>query len=260
MRTIFLIIALSFLIPSRAKLQTITNVDLNPIFNEYEVEGCFAAYIEQKNQLINYNSSRCDSLFFPASTFKIVNTIIAMEEGVITDTNKIYKWDGHKWPNPLWNCDQTIRSAIKNSCVWVFRDISVKIPPEVYTCYLENYHYGNMKVNTDSSLFWLNGPLKISANQQVLFLKKLYTFELDISMENIRTLKELLLVETAKYYKLYGKTGKSQISKDKFIMWFVGILEMHFKTVFFALNYTADVKNIEDNRQLLVKKILDEYF
>lgn len=76
-------------------------------FDKYGVKGCFVLFDQAENEYIRYNSGLCDTGYIPASTFKIPNALIALEEGIIRDTNQIVKWDGHEWPVKTWNRDQT---------------------------------------------------------------------------------------------------------------------------------------------------------
>ena len=93
--------------------QKATERDFKAHFERYGVEGCIALYNQADDQYIRYNSSLCDLGFLPASTFKIPNSLILLNEGVISDTSQVIKWDGHEWPNKAWNQDQTLRTAMK---------------------------------------------------------------------------------------------------------------------------------------------------
>jgi beta-lactamase class D len=92
-----------------------TEISFKPLFDKYGVSGCFVLFNPTDNEFIRYNSRLCDSGYIPASTFKIPNSLIALEEGIIKDTIEIIKWDGHEWPIETWNQDQTLKTVITRS-------------------------------------------------------------------------------------------------------------------------------------------------
>ncbi|MCG8701734.1 MAG: hypothetical protein MI922_27020, partial [Bacteroidales bacterium] len=152
--------------------------DLGALFNKYEINGSFVLFNQSENKYIRHNSTFCDSGFIPASTFKIPNALIALEEKVITDTLQVIKWDGREHPVSQWNRDQTLKTAIKYSCVWAFVNIATQIETETYKKYIQKFRYGNQDIKGLSNRFWLQGKLRISANQQVEFLRKMYNYKL----------------------------------------------------------------------------------
>lgn len=241
--------------------QNVIYKDFKQQFDKHGVEGCISIYDQSSQEIISYNPEMCDQLFVPASTFKIVNSLIALEEDIIIDTSQVFVWNGYEWSNTNCNQNQTLNSALKNSCVWVFHDISQQIGNELYSRYLCSFGYGNINVKTQNSLFWLKGPLKISANQQVEFLRKFYNYNLDVSRINIDVVKDIIIIEREEDYNLSGKTGGAIISKGKYILWFVGYLEINNETIFFAMNFiTDDYNKTKNSRYLITKSILKELY
>ena len=96
-------------------VKTVKDVPPNfqPFFEDYGVKGCFLIY-DMKNDIYQiYNSSRCEQGFLPASTFKILNSLIGLETGVITDENMVIPWNGVASSVEEWNRDHTMASAIQ---------------------------------------------------------------------------------------------------------------------------------------------------
>ena len=91
--------------------------DLKKIFDEYNHEGCFILYDLNKDEYLKYNPKRCAERFIPASTFKIFNSLAALESGAIKDENEIIKWDGVERFIPSWNQDLNLAQAFKYSAV-----------------------------------------------------------------------------------------------------------------------------------------------
>ena len=220
--------------------QEIKTFDFKNIFDKYGVNGCFVLYDKSNDFYICYNEARCDSGFLPASTFKIPNAIIALEEGLVSDTSDIFCWDGREWPQESWNHNQTLGTAIQNSCIWVFFNIAKKTGIEKYHQYLQLFGYGNQDIEGSYDRFWLTGNLRISAFQQVEFLRKFYDYNLGVSHASIDTVKDIIILKKSGEYTISGKTGGTEINNNNYIMWLVGYIEMDSDVYFFATNFTSD--------------------
>ncbi len=237
--------------------QKMTEKDFKPQFDKFGVTGCFVLFNQTDNEYIRYNSNLCDSGYIPASTFKIPNSLIVLEEGIIRDTNEIIKWDGHEWPNKTWNQDQTLKTAMKYSCVWVYSRFAEKIGIISYYKYINEFDYGNKNLTGQLNRFWLAGLLRISANQQIEFLTRFYNYNLPVSRQSIDIVKNILLLEKNDTYKLYGKTGGALLNDKNYIMWLVGYLEKDNNTFFYALNFkTSDFDKTSIARFEITKDIL----
>jgi beta-lactamase class D len=107
MKRVVLLITAAF-ISQIVSSQKMIEKDFKAQFDKYGVKGCFVLFNQADNEFVRYNPGLCDSGYIPASTFKIPNALIALEEGIIKDTSQIIKWDGHEWPNNTWNCVQSL--------------------------------------------------------------------------------------------------------------------------------------------------------
>ncbi len=255
----FFILLLYLIAFNSAFSQHIVETNFKPHFDKYSVDGCFVLYNPTDNEIIRYNSSLCDSGYIPASTFKIPNALIALEEGIIRDTDQIIKWDGHEWPIKTWNQDQTLRTAMKYSCVWFFSKLAEKINMDAYYKYIKEFGYGNGNLTGQPNRFWLAGLLRISANQQIEFLKKFYYYELPVSRQNIDIVKEIIVPEKSDSYTIYGKTGGALLNDARYIMWLVGYFEKNSKPYFYAMNFISDdFDKTSPARYEITKSILRE--
>ena len=237
--------------------QTTTTRDFHRYFDEYGVKGCFVLFNQAENMYIKYNTDLCDSGYIPASTFKIPNSIIALEEGIIKDTSQVIKWDGHEWPNKPWNRDQTLGTAMKYSCIWVYIGFADQIGIEKYQEFLNAFNYGNKNLTGPPDKFWLSGMLRISANQQVEFLRKFYNYELPrVSERSVDIVKDIIMLEQEDGYKLCGKTGGGMLNDNEYIMWLVGYIEKEHKPYFYALNFVSGDYNKTSRARLEITKAI----
>ncbi len=198
--------------------------------------GAFVLYDLNGDQTIRYNPERCAERSLPASTFKILNSLIGLETGVIPDENYVIKWDGTQYDIPSWNQDNTLTTAIQNSVVWYYQELARRVGNERMQSYVEAARYGNQNITGQIDTFWLEGGLRISADEQVEFLKRLYQGDLPFSSRSMDIVKEILVLEKTDSYQLSGKTGSVQrITPHE--GWFVGYLETSGNVYFFATNY-----------------------
>lgn len=240
--------------------------DLSAFFKN--TEGAFVLYDLKDDRYIRYNEARCRKRYSPKSTFKIPNSLIGLETGVISDANFLIPWDRQKYPpqdnwnqEPFshWAQDQTLRSSIKYSVLWYFKELAKRVGESRMQRYVGAFNYGNKNISGGVDNFWLNNSLRISANEQIDFLKAFYTGKLPVSKRSTDIVKDILVLEETPSYKLSGKTGGGPIADATYIGWFVGYLETKGDVYFFALNIEgADFPSIRDQRVLITKQILRE--
>ena len=131
--------------------------DFKKYYDQFNVDGSFVLYDPQDDKYILYNQNQFNQRFTPASTFKIPHTLMALNEGVIRADSIIF-WDKTDKGMTPWNKDQTLESAFKLSCVWCYKEFTLKIAASKYKEYLEKLNYGNKTIGPDVSDFWLDGP------------------------------------------------------------------------------------------------------
>lgn len=214
-------------------------IDLAAHFDAFGLEGCFVM-LDPDNRLHVFNPERSGMGYIPKSTFKIPHALIALEEGVLADEDQVIEWDGKVYDIQAWNQDQTLASAIRYSCVWFFSALTEKIDRPTYLEYLDKFGYGNRKIAGPTDRFWLIGDLRISAREQVDFLRRFYQHRLGISDRSVDLVKKLILVEETGEYRIYAKTGGGPLEKNNHIMWYVGFVEKEGKVYYFAMNFTCE--------------------
>jgi len=112
-------------------------------FDAEHVSGAMALYDTRDGKLACSDPTRCDRGYIPASTFKIANTIIGLETGVVSDADSPLPWDGKQYDNPDWNRDHTLRSAVQVSCVPCFQSIARKVGEAQMKDWVSRLDYGN---------------------------------------------------------------------------------------------------------------------
>lgn len=184
------------------------------------------------------NPERVDERFVPASTSKIPHTLIALETGYANGPETLFPWDGEARTFPAWNQDQTLATAYARSAVWVYQQIARDLGYETMANWIERLGYGNADTGTPADLtrYWLDGPLAISAREQVDFLSRLARGELPLRGSTISVGKSIMRADAGESWALYGKTGWGVRNGAPDIGWYVGWAETGETAFVFALN------------------------
>jgi bla regulator protein BlaR1 len=159
----------------------------------------------------------------PCSTFKIPNALVALETGVVPDADTTVAWDGKERVYPSWNADQSLRTGMKFSTLWLFQEMARRVGELRMTEWVRKLGYGNMDTSGGLDRFWLSSSLKVSPEEQVAFLLKLHRETLPLSARTIRIVKEITTLADDGTTVFRGKTGTSGRQPDGSALgWFVG--------------------------------------
>lgn len=194
---------------------------------------------------------RAQRRYTPASTFKIPHSLFALDSGLIKDEFQVIAWDRVQRPPAVWNADQTLRSAMRNSVVWVYQQFAQKLGSKREAGYMRSVEYGNALASGDAP-FWVEGNLAIACTEQIAFLRRLYRNQLPFRTDHQRLVKDVMVVEAGRDWILRAKTGWS----GKIGRW-VGWVEWPSGPVFFALNIDTP-RRLEDlpKREAITRAVL----
>jgi len=225
----------------------------------------FVLLNEQTNKFTFINKNRATKRFSPFSTFKVANSLIALDLNVVKNLEQKLTFNQQQypikawWPERWYKTPLTLAKAFKYSAVPIYQQIADEIGHSTMQNYVNRFDYGNKNINENIDSFWLNEALKISAQEQVLFLQKINRHQLSVSPRSYQQLKQIMLVEQSNNYKLYAKTGTGHINKNQVLGWYIGYVENSSGSYYFALNMAAkDFSTINKSRILLVKHYLYE--
>lgn len=231
-------------------------------FKEAGLKGSFSLYDLNKKEYSTTDVKDFSIATSPASTFKIPNTFIALEEKAIADENEVLKWDGTPKYLKSWEKDHDLKNAYKNSTVWFYQEMAKRIGPDKYRNYLQKLDYGNQDISAGLTTFWLGTSLKISPKNQLEFLQKLYAEKLPFSQRTYLIGKEIMVEEKTSTYTLRAKTGWAD-TKPTHTGWYVGYVETKENVYFFATRlYQPDADQHDDfgtQRKAITRKILTDF-
>ncbi|WP_197064841.1 class D beta-lactamase [Leptolyngbya sp. KIOST-1] len=231
-------------------------------FQELGVEGSIIIHDLNQNVTYEHNRDRNRQPFLPASTFKILNSLIALETGVVQSDLAILTWDGIERMIPAWNRDQNLRTAFSLSTVWFYQVLARRIGHDRMQQWVSAAGYGNQTIGSPAAIdsFWLEGDLRITPQQQIEFLQRLYHNDLPFSEAAIAMVKDIMIVERTPDYTLRAKTGWAGygVADQTQIGWYVGYLEQGDNVYLFATN--ADMRQDSDGpaRLELTRRCLND--
>jgi len=212
------------------------NQFMKEIFERKGLNGTFVVYDLKNDKIDYYNLDRANERFYPASSFKIFNTLIGLENGIVKNVDERY--------------------AIKVSQVPAYKKLARELGKERMQEGLNKLNYGNKEIGSEIDKFWLEGPLKISAMEQVKLLNLLSQSKLPFKLENQEQVKDITILEKKDDFILHGKTGWATDNIVVPIGWFVGWIETSDNIYSFAINLDISDSKFLPKREEIVR----EYF
>lgn len=210
--------------------------EIQSIMDSAKVKGSVLIYDVDEDAYLSNDFTWARSGHLPASTFKIPNSIIGLETGVIEGEETIFPWDGEPKRIRSWEQDLALPKAFQYSCLPCYRQVARDIGLERMQIYLEKLAYPGMDVNAENlDIFWVDGESRITQFQQIDFLRQIYANQLPISAKTQNIITKILVIEDHERFKLSGKTGWS-VDGELNNGWFIGYIETGEKMYYYATN------------------------
>jgi beta-lactamase class D len=242
--------------PQRSEIRD----DLAKRFTDAGTAGTFVGYKTDDYLIIASDKDRSGQAFLPASTFKIPNSLIALETGVVGDPDKdVFKWDGVKRSIEAWNRDHTLRSAIAASAVPVYQEIARRIGAERMQKYVDLFEYGNRNIGGGIDQFWLTGEMRIDPIQQIDFVDRLRRGVLPVAKRSQDLVRDILPVTKSGDATIRAKSGLlgAELGKPS-LGWLVGWAEKGGAQTVFALNLDVrEPRHVADRMKLAQQCLTD---
>jgi len=218
---------------------TYKEIDFGKSFDS--MKGCAVICDSENNTYYEFNKEQCLKQVTPCSTFKIVSTLMGLHSGVLKDKNTKLGYDNQTYPIEQWNKDVTLEEAFQSSCVWYYRKLIDAIGKDEVKQEIEAVDYGNNDISEwdgsganpipNLNGFWLGSSLKISPQEQVDVVKKIFEGKSIYSAEEIETLQSIMLYDSVNGYEVYGKTGTGNDNRG----WYTGLMEKNDRRYYFAV-------------------------
>jgi len=216
---------------------------LGKYFEQRHVRGTFALFDNGQGHFTVYNLLRYrDSAYLPASTFKIVNSLIGLQTGRVSNEKMVIPWDGvvRIFPNgdtaKAWNQDLTMEKAFEVSAVPYYQEVARRIGKDTMQFWLDSLHYGNHTIGGRVDSFWLDNSLTITPDEQLGLVKRLYFGQLPFQKRVQDIVKKMMVRENTSKYILAYKGGLGTSGNGNEIGLMVGWVEENRHPYFFVLN------------------------
>ena len=227
----------------------IVNVDWANYFDG--INGAAVIYDPAQNCYQIYQQELALPRRSPCSTFKIISSLIALENGIIEPERSTHTWSGEQFWNAEWNKDIDFADAFHTSCVWYFREVIDEIGKDKMQEELNRLQYGNCdlsdwngQLNTNNSNpaltgFWIESSLLISPKEQVDVMKRIFSVPTDYSEETLNQLKQVMLLSEQEETDIsfYGKTGMGKAHGVVVDAWFTGFADAADKRIYFCVYF-----------------------
>lgn len=253
MRTLLLLIFLlyAFSVVSCSPNNVKINDGLSSLFKDRNLSGSFVLLNNANNDFSVYNLNQYrDSAYHPGTGFQILNAMIAIEAGVLTDENTTL--------SGLDSSHSSIKKALGKDTLF-FDSIAIKTGADPMKFWLDSLKYGIRNFSNDTASFWKNDAIKITPDEQLGFIKSLYFSQLPFQKRTQAIIKNLLIKESTSLYTLAYNTGVT-LSNGSLIEVLTGWILENNHIYFFSLTTKAkQEQNMERESEQLLKDILKDY-
>lgn len=238
---------------SSLEIAQAAELQFDDIFKAEKTNGTLVVESLGQQKIWVHNEARAAQPKTPASTFKIPNSLFALEAGAVANVDELVPWDGTMRSIEAWNKPHSLRSGIIVSSVPTYQELARRMGLDQMASFVAKAGYGNQKIGDVVDMFWLRGPLQISAYEQIDFLKRLEARALPFARDNLEATIDILEVDRGENWVLRAKTGWAINTKPS-IGWYVGWLELQTDTYVFALNIDMLDSKIHLNSRMAIAK------
>lgn len=250
----------AFAAPPAPAVPAPTVTELDHLFEGFD--ATLVLYEQTSDQTWVYNPDKIQIGTLPCSTFKIPNTLIGLENGLLKHAGTVLQRDAAKYPEQdwwpqSWRVDQAnLKDAFRASMVWFYCTLADRVSNVVIAEHLKNWKYPVPKDLTPGHYFWIEGNYGVSPVDQVAFLRRFYNDELGLKPETTATMKEIMLLEEGEGYRFSGKTGLCRLPDNTKVGWLIGFVEHKKGLYFYAMRLEADAYDkIMKHRVPLIRQL-----
>jgi len=219
-----------------------------------------ATFLLQRDGLapqVLHGAALADAPLRPASTFKVLLALVALETGALKSADEVVPWDGHRYPNfPQWQKDMALREAMQASSEAYFRTVATRIGRERLADWVRKVGYGNGRIGDAAPDAWHDGVLRITARQQLAFVDRLRRGDLPFSAKTLAAVKAAMRDDDIGGMHVYGKTGTHVADDRSGNAWWIGWVEGPRGSASFALGATPKTPDDRAKRIALGRALL----
>ena len=240
------------------------------------LNGAAVLYDASADRFTVYNSELAGTRRSPCSTFKIISSLIALENGILEPEDSIRTWSGESFWNEDWNRDLDFSEAFRTSCVWYYRQVIDDIGKDMMQKELQKLQYGNCDIsdweggsntnNNNRALtgFWIESSLMISPKEQVEVMERIFGDDSDYSQETRDQLKQVMQVSQQEQTEIsiFGKTGMGKAEGIVVDAWLTGFAESPKGNIYYCvyLGRTDGMEVSSSRAKEIAIQIVSDYY
>ncbi len=248
--------------PSSSAVEVVEQDGWGQLFEEENVVGTFAVREVGSAQTLVWDRDRAERARLPASTFKILNSMIILQTQVVGDVDELVPWDGVERDIEVWNQDHSLRSGIEVSAVWMYQALARQVGDARMAEWVAAADYGNTDIGGGIDEFWLRGDLRISPLEQLDFLEQMVTGSLPFDADVVADVREIIVREQGNGWSWSHKTGTA-LAAEPTLGWLVGTTDHADRTWVFAMNIDLEGPELATQidpqvRQMVSRRILED--
>jgi len=191
-------------------------------FDSAGVRGTFGMFDNGQGHFTIYNLPRFrDSACLPAGTFDFLLSLIGIQTGLVKDDSALASL-GHE-----------------NG----FGQLALHLGKDTLKKWIDSLGYGNRDIGGPIDSFWLNNHLKVTPDEQLGLVKKLYFDQLPFFQHTQQVVRREMTTENNTNYLLSYKTGQGIKENGHPIAWVMGWVEENKHPYFFVLNLESSNPN-----------------
>lgn len=195
---------------------TVNNVTVDEkigdIFKSNGVTGTFGMFDNSRGEFTLYDLDRFKLAKSPGQTFHIFSSLVALHTGKLAD--------------------DSLGLVVKDSLASI-------IGREKLQYWIDSIKYGNKKIGTDLNSFWMNDSLKISPDEQLGLMKRLYFKQHPFRGSVQEAVKKMMIVENNAQHQLAYQLATIPRGQKK-QAWVMGWIEENRHVYPFVISYDAD--------------------
>lgn len=227
-------------------------------FDSAQVNGCFTMIDNASGEITVYNMNMDTARKSPGSTFHILASLIALETGVLPDEKTRVNIDSLKYKV---NTPMILSEAFQQDADPFFMTIMEQMGLDTIKHWTDSIGYGNKNIGKKGDGFWMDGQMKISPDEQLGFMKKLYFDQLPFRKSVMETVRGMMLREDNSAYRLSYQSAEVLDEKNRKTAWTSGWIEENRHVYLFVTMIDADKNKVDAKEQCakLTKNILQGY-
>jgi beta-lactamase class D len=250
-KTFFSLLVVSVLFCACSPNNVTIDNGLKKYFDSASVNGSFGLFDNTQGHFTIYNLPRYrDSAYVPGGTFNILSSLVGIQTGVVKDDSAILHWDPSLIIRSDCPNDRSLRSFFQYPCTFAFEELCRRIGKDTLKKWIDSLGYGNKDTGGGADSFWINGHLKITADEQLGLVKKLYFEQLPFFQRTQRIVRGMMQMANNSNYQLSYKTGhgnsmQEERGKAHAVGWVMGWIEENKHPYFFVVNLESANSNMD---------------